>query len=587
MIANGKRLPNLIKNGLSTLTLFDNLPYSIGLILESNAKKFRDRPAILFENQVYTYGELNAWVNQLAHYFISVGVKRGDAVVLYLENSPDTLILTCALAKIGAVASLINAQQQGEVLLHSISIKHNGFFVIGASLAEPFEAIRAKIEAKKTTIFGVSEGDKTAFPKDYSDLYSSAAAFPKENLAITQDIRTKEPFAYIFTSGTTGMPKASIQTHKRWLASMNWFGKINGDFTENDVIYVCIPFFHSNALIISWASAFSSGAALAIRRKFSVSAFWQDIKKYDATAFVYIGEICRYLLNAEKSDLDTTHRVTKIIGNGMRPDVWQEFKSRFNIPTIYEFYSASESNIVFTNTLNLDYTVGWSPVTYAIIQYDIDSETPILDRKGKFQKVKTGEVGLMISKITTAYPFSGYVNAENNHSKVFTNVFDKGDQWFNTGDLMRDIGFKHTQFVDRVGDTFRWKGENVATAEVESIINQMEEVENCAVYGVAIPNCDGRAGMCTIVPKVRPEELDGNYFYRTLSAQLPTYALPLFIRFSSELETTATQKLKKATLKKQGIECKDVIWCKLPGQLSYTLLDEDTAQKIKAGAIQF
>ncbi len=587
LIANGKRIPNLIKNGLATFTLFDNLPYSIGVVLEANAIKYRDRPAILFEEQSYTYGELNALVNQMAHFFLSVGVKRGNVVILYLENRPETLIITCALAKIGAVASLINAQQQGEILLHSITVKQNGFFVIGEELIEPFEAIRKKIPGDKQIVFGVDDAGKTTYPANYISLYETIASFPKSNLPQTKDIRAKEPFAFIFTSGTTGMPKASIQTHKRWLSAMNWFGKINGDFKETDVIYVSIPFFHANALIIAWSSAFSGGAALAIRRKFSVSAFWEDIQKYRATAFVYIGEICRYLLNAPLSSLDQSHKVTKIIGNGMRPDVWQEFKKRFNISTIYEFYSASESNIVFTNTLNLDYTVGWSPVTFALIRYDIDREAPILDKKGKFQKVKVGEVGLMISKITAAYPFSGYVNADNNNDKVFKNVFEKGDQWFNTGDLMRDIGFKHTQFVDRVGDTFRWKGENVATAEVESIINQLDMVENCAVYGVSVPNCDGRAGMCTIIPKIAPEEMDGGQLYQTLSNQLPPYAVPLFVRFSNTLATTATQKLQKATLKKEGFECSDVLWCKLPGTKAYVPLDEVLLEQIKSGQFSF
>ncbi len=577
------RLPEVAKGGISTLTLFNELPYSMGSVLESNAIKYSNNNALLFEEKSYTYAELNTLVNQFANYFVSIGIEHGTVVILFLENRPETIILTAALAKLGAIASLVNPSQRGKILQHSIEIKYDQYFIIGSELLSTFEEVRPSLDLTSPKLLGIEDRSKIDFPKEYTNLSNAILNSPKNNPATTKTVRAKDHLAYIFTSGTTGMPKASIQTHKQWLRSMNWFGNINAGFTQDDTIYVAIPFFHANAFMIGWGSAFANGSAIAMRRKFSASQFWNDIKKFNATAFVYIGEICRYLMNADISEENQQNPVKKVIGNGMRPEIWNSFKTRFDIDHIFEFYAASDSNVMFTNTLNVDNCVGWSPTNIAIVKYDIDNDEVYKNKKGKLERVKTGEVGLMISKITNLFPFAGYANAANNESKIFRNVFNKNDQWFNTGDLMRDIGFKHAQFVDRVGDTFRWKGENVATAEVEGILSDFDFIENAAVYGVQIPNCDGRAGMASIVLNTKKEEINFEKLYLDLKAKLPAYAVPIFIRICDHLEVTHTQKIKKADLKKEGFNCKNFnhpVYVLLPRANEYCKMDTNLYNEI-------
>jgi len=470
IMRNSLRLPNIAASGISIGLLFDNLPLSVGRILEKNARKFKDNIALIFEEKSYTYHELNAEINQYAHFFEAKGIGRGDVVIVFLENRPETIIATYALAKLGAIASLINPQQRGDVLLHSIRLKYGRHFIIGEELLEGFEAIRSSLE-EDVVLLGIKDKEFDTFPDNYISVLEELSNSSVDNPIETKDIRTKEHLAYIFTSGTTGMPKASIQTHKKWLRCMHWFGRINLALTEKDVMYAPLPFFHANAFLIAWPTILTYGSTLVMRRKFSVKEFWSDIRKYNATSFIYIGEMCRYLLNAKSTENDKNHQIKKVIGNGLRPEIWNDFKERFNIDKIHEFYGASDSNVIFTNTLSIEGTVGWSPVEFAIIRYDIENDEPYRNKKGRCERVAKGENGLMISKITTRFPFDGYVNKKSNSEKVLEAVFNKNDQWFNSGDLMKHLGYKHTQFVDRVGDTFRWKGENVATAVLEEVIH--------------------------------------------------------------------------------------------------------------------
>jgi citronellyl-CoA synthetase len=585
------RIPALIVDGISTLILRDDDRISVGKILEENARKYANKPAILFEDTVLTHRELNDLVNRYAHYFLSLGIKPGQVVVVFLDNRPETLYITAALAKIRAIASLVNSNQRSKVLLHSISLKHDQIFAIGSELLDDFEEVRPQIAGNgKLLMLGISDVDNAVFPNGYRDVKREIQHQPDTNIPGVKDIRAKTPFSYIFTSGTTGMPKASVQTNRKWVMCRNWFGRINLALNSDDVIYVSIPFFHANALLIAWSCSAASGAAMAIRRKFSVSEFWNDVRRYNASSFIYIGEICRYLMNAPPSEKDQQHRVRKIIGNGMRPDIWNSFRERFNIPEVIEFYASSDGNLSFANTLNIDCSVGWCASTFAIVEYDTEQDEPIRDKKGFMKKVKTGGVGLMLSEITDIFPFAGYVDEAENERKLFRNVFQKGDTWFNTGDLMRDIGFKHTQFVDRVGDTFRWKGENVATAEVEEIIHQYPAVESCAVYGVSIPHTDGRAGMAAIVPACDMTAFDMTGFSMYLKEELPFYAVPVFVRFCACFEMTDTYKIKKTSLKKAGFDNTDpeeIIYVLLPGAQTYQLLIPDVLRQIEKGKCGF
>ncbi|TNF11593.1 MAG: long-chain-acyl-CoA synthetase, partial [Pseudomonadales bacterium] len=336
-----------------------------------------------------------------------------------------------------------------------------------------------------------------------------------------------------------------------------------------------LPCYHNNAVTVCWSAALAGGAAIALRRRFSASAFWSDVARYRATCFGYIGELCRYLLNQPVQPAEQNNSLRCMIGNGLRPSIWAEFKQRFGIRQITEFYASSEGNIGFTNVFNFDNTVGYTPATYAIVRYDLENDCVLRDAKGFLHKADKGEAGLLISEISAKWPFDGYTDPAKSESVILRNVFKKGDAWFNTGDLMRDIGCKHAQFVDRLGDTFRWKGENVSTTEVENVLGAFPGVEDAVVYGVEIPATNGRCGMAAL--RLTPgSDLDGAALASYLDAELPAYAAPLFIRLLGEVETTGTFKYKKTDLKQAAYDparSDDPLYVRLPDTAHFQRLD--------------
>ncbi len=564
---------------------------SLGLILEENAENYPDSPAIKYEDVSYTHSEFNEIINRCAHYLLSLGVKKGETVIAFLENRPEILFIIGAVSKIGAIVSLLNPHQRGPVLLHSIGLAPSKYFLIGEELVEAFEEIRDNLKPGDDTklYFLQDRGDGSA-PKDYLDWNQVTKECDSTNPSTTPDIAMQDPFAYLFTSGTTGMPKAAITVHGRWISPLMVFGKVLFKMTPKDTVYIPLPLYHGTAMYVGWPSASAGGAAVAIRRRFSASKFWTDVQKFNATGFVYIGELCRYLMQQKPSTEDGNNTILKIVGNGLRYETWKEFKSRFNIPEIYEFYGSSEGNVAFVNLLNLDCTVGMCALPFAIVKYDIETEEPIKDENGFLQRVETGEAGLLIGHITEEAPFVGYSDEEETEKKILRDVFEKGDAWFDTGDLLRDIGFKHGQFVDRLGDTFRWKGENVSTTQVEGAVNSFEQISQSAVYGVTIPETNGRTGMAAFIAYEPPEKFDLDGFYTTVSSKLPSYAVPAFLRFKSEFDMTQTMKLKKTDLKKEGFDphqVSDPLYVLLPGSKEYTALTEGIYSEIVSGKYRF
>jgi citronellyl-CoA synthetase len=361
------------------------------------------------------------------------------------------------------------------------------------------------------------------------------------------------------------------------------FGQAIGELTPDDTMYVSLPLFHSNSQGAGCASVFGGGAALAISRKFSVSHFWDEVRKYNATAFNYIGEVCRYLMNQPPKPDDSENSVRVVIGAGLRHEIWKDFKERFNIEKIGEYYSATEAVAAFANVLNFDCTVGYCFGSYAIVKYDHEEDTPIRGEDGYMQRVEVGESGLLLFELTGTSVFRGYTDKKATEAKIFHNVFKEGDTWFNTGDCMRDIGNNHAQFVDRLGDTFRWKGHNISTTEVEKILNTFDQILFSTVYGVQIPRTDGRAGMASIVPAVSIEEFDLKGLTDHLKKNLPSYGIPIFLRFKSKLATTATFKLKKVQLKKEGFNFEnndDPMYVMLPGESEFMPLTKDIYENI-------
>lgn len=325
-------------------------------------------------------------------------------------------------------------------------------------------------------------------------------------------------------------------------------------------------------------------------RKFSTSNFWSDIRESESTAFAYVGELCRYLIEQPKTEQDTNHNVRLIMGNGMRPAIWSDFKKRFGISQVMEFYGSSEGNIGFTNLLNLEKTVGFTTLPYAIVKYDRESDQPVRDDKGNMQKVAKGEIGLLIGHISDKAPFHGYTDTSKTQACVLNDVFENGDRWFNTGDLMRNMGYRHAQFVDRTGDTFRWKGENISTTEVEMLLEESDHISEAVVYGVEIPNTNGRAGMASIRLDKPIEEFDFFKLLQQMKQNMSNYSIPVFLSISDEVELTGTFKHVKGPLKERGFDVKknkNPLYVWLPEADRYVPLTEQIQANIEQGQYRY
>lgn len=510
---------------------------SIGAVFQDIAGKQPERTFVIADEGRLTYGEANERVNRYASVLRDAGVKRGDVVGLLSHNSIDMLLVMLATVKLGAVSGLLNYNQRGDVLDHSLGILDARVVVLEESLRESLET-------------APSAGQQNVMTLDEMRAAADAAPAPAaHNPSECAETRGHEKAYYIFTSGTTGMPKASIMSHHRWLKSYSGLGGLGVRLRPDDTLYCCLPLYHNNAVTVALGAVLNGGASMAIAGKFSVSNFWDDIVRFDASSFVYIGELCRYLLGQPERPSERQHRVRVIVGNGLRTDIWREFQERFGIERIAEFYGASECNIAFINAYNLDETAGTCPLPHKVVRYDPDTGDALRNAKGRLEQVKTGEAGLLLAKVTSGQPFDGYTDEGETEKKLLRDGFRKGDCWFVTGDLVRRQGFQHVAFVDRLGDTFRWKGENVATTEVEAALERLPQVQDCAVYGVEVPGSDGRAGMAAVVLR---EDFDSSDVAGRLAEMLPKYAVPLFMREVESLEQTSTFKSRKVELRDAG-----------------------------------
>ncbi|MFX1344802.1 MAG: long-chain-acyl-CoA synthetase [Promethearchaeota archaeon] len=557
---------------------------SLGKCLERNAVKFPQNKALLYEDQEYTYKELNEWINRYANFFLSLGVEKGEIINVFLENRPELMFVMATMSKIGTIGSLINTRQRAATLRHSLKLNKVRFYLVGEELIDAFEEVKEDLDlSQEDKLFFVEDKGERDMPEGYIDFKAQVKEQDVKNPPTTNDILGRETYVFIFTSGTTGLPKAAHIRNVHTVGSMLGWGKMALNMQPDDIYYISLPIYHSNALHIGWASAIINGSAVALARRFSVSNFWKDINKFNATCFNYIGEICRYLYNQTPSPNDRKHTVYKIAGNGLRPEMWKEFKERFGIREVYEHYGMTEMQGMFCNYLNRDCTVGICFNDYAIVKYDIENDEPIRGENGFLQVVEEGETGLFLMKIRDPYTFAGYTSTSASKQKILENAFEEGDMWLYSGDLIRNIGYGHAQFVDRVGDTFRWKGENVSTSEVEDVISSLEEIEHSSVYGVLIPGTEGRAGMVSIFSDKNHREFNFNRLVKILNENLPTYAIPLFVRFLSELSTTNTYKISKSDMKKIGFnvgKTEDPIYVLLPGSSEYTLLTKEIHSNI-------
>ncbi|WP_417697560.1 long-chain-acyl-CoA synthetase [Pseudomonas sp.] len=586
-----RAIPRIVK-GMKLANVQDpTQPCGLGWCFEQATQRNPQGPALLCGDTVLSYAQANEQANRIAHYLLAQGIGKGDCVAIFIENRPEMLVTVLAVAKVGAVSAMLNTSQTGDALVHSLALVTPVAVVVGAERVAAFNDVRAR-----TSLFGhrtwwVADQDSAVVPSGFVDLISSSASHPGDNPASSQQVFFNDACFYLYTSGTTGLPKAGVFRHGRWMRTSTSFGLIALDMQPADVLYCTLPLYHATGLCVCWGAAICGASGFAIRRKFSASQFWSDVRRYRATTLGYVGELCRYLVDQPASAEDRRHEVRKMIGNGLRPGAWSAFKTRFGVDHICELYAASDGNIGFTNVLNFDNTVGFSLMGWELVQYDHDSGAPLRNLQGRMQKVPKGEPGLLMARIDDKAPLDGYTDPAKTEKTIFKDVFVPGDRYFNTGDLLRNIGFGHGQFVDRLGDTYRWKGENVSTTEVENVLLQHPQIAEAVAYGVEINGTNGRAGMAAITPSESLATLDFAELLQFLQCKLPAYAVPLFLRIKVKMDTTGTFKYQKNRLKSEAFDpCAtddEPVYAWLPGTATYARVDRQLAAQIQQGQYRY
>ncbi len=572
-----KRLPQVLSGYRLVKSSGLERRYSIGRILEHNARRHGPLPALRYRGIDISHAELNARANRIARLLAERGVSAGARVGILLDNRPELILSVAAIVKLGAVAVVHNNRLPAPSLAHCVGLAPGEQMIVGSECLETWQALAEYLPQEQANApLVVADDEAGPVPDGELDLLALADTQPDDNLPQTAEVRMGDTCCYVFTSGTTGLPKAAVIRHIRWIKAMGAFGLMALGLKPGQVLYNVLPFYHNTALAVGWSSAAATGACLAIGRRFSASRYWDEVREVRADALVYIGELCRFLYNQPASEGDRDHQARAMVGNGLRPDIWMEFKRRFGIERIYELYGASEANIAFFNILNQDRTVGLCPAEYALVDCDPDSGEVRKGADGRLIRVKPGGTGLLLGKVSKSYPYDGYTDDEASEAKLIRNAFADGDCWFNTGDLLKDLGYRHARFVDRLGDTYRWRGENIATTEVEAAAMAVDGVAEAVACGIKIPGAEGRAGMLAF----RPEpEADIDQLIQTMAehfnSHLGEYAIPVLLRQVHHLDATGTFKFVKRDLVNEAFDTNkvsDPLWIRLPNTKHYQAL---------------
>nr|XP_057915635.1 long-chain fatty acid transport protein 6 isoform X2 [Doryrhamphus excisus] len=500
------------------------------------AQRIPDKPFMIYEGRILTYKDVEQRSNKFANVFLhKLNVRKGDCVALLMSNEPDFICVWFGLAKLGCSVAFLNTNIKSRSLLHCFNCCGAKTIIVGADVACLDGIISTLVEDNIQVWTMKSQCGNTQVDNLLAHIdAASDKPVPAMLRAVTS---LKSPTLYIFTSGTTGLPKAAVITHLQSLKAAGGFWAFG--VTEKDIMYIPLPLYHSAASLIGIGGTIELGATCVLKKKFSASQFWSDCRKYNVTVFQYIGELCRYLCNQPQTEMDKVHTVRMGVGNGLRQDVWKEFQTRYGNIKMCEVYGSTEGNLCFMNHIGKIGTVGRSNFFYRLlfkydlVRYDVKKDEPMKDRFGFCQRVKKGETGLLLSKVGPRSPFFGYAGSKQlTENKLIRNVFVKGDVFLNTGDLMAEDHEGFICFKDRIGDTFRWKGENVATTEVAETLGLLDFVQEVNIYGVEIPGHEGRAGMAAMI--LRPDlKFDGNKLFEHVVRDLPTYAQPLFVRLQS------------------------------------------------------
>ena len=558
----------------------DNKKLSLLNFFDNNVKKRPNDIAFIFEGDEITWKEADEQTNKYAGFLKSQNIHKGDCFAILMDNSPDFLMLLLASFRVGSLAALINTTVSGEGLKHVIGISDVKLITAGASHLEKLSSALGDSDLKNIPIFGMEDNEK--IPDQVEDIKKLSRQF---STFIPYQPIMKDVAAYIFTSGTTGLPKAALVDHAKLVKGSFAGHFLCFNFNKNDRLYMTLPLYHSTGLILGWAASLRSGCPNVIKSKFSASDFWNDVKKYNVNKFIYVGELCRYLMNLPPSDEDKDNPITQISGNGLRPDIWESFQKRFNINKIVEIYGATEAVGMTINSFGRSGMIGRKRSDSTIIHCNKDDGSPILNNEGFCTKVSEGETGLYIQKISSSAKFQGYLDAQASNKKILQNVFKTGDQYFNTGDLITLHDNNWLSFADRVGDTYRWKSENVSTMEVAAILNNASGVMDCNVYGVQVDSAEGKAGMAAMNVS---DEFSFISFIEHVNKNLNTFQKPYFLRLTKEMQTTGTFKHQKEDLKKQGFNpslIKDKLY--FLQKNNYVEIDQALYNRIHSGDERF
>lgn len=529
--------------------------------IEATIDKHANKTAFLFEGQAVSFSEFERRANKVADWAIKLDYHAGDTVALVMENCPDYVAIWFGLSKVGVTTALINSNLEGAGLVHCINIVGARAIVASGTQAANVQKILSEIDGEPP--FWDLDGE--AGPSLEEALTDCSSTRPSRQFR--EGLNGAHTCVFIYTSGTTGLPKAAKITQSRLRRAMR-MPLVLAKVTSDDVVYNVLPLYHITGGGLGLGATLLFGAATQLQRRFSASGFWDDVSESGATAFVYIGELCRYLLNSPEHPKERSHNLRVGFGNGLRGDVWSGFVERFQVTSMRELYGSTEGNVSFLNLDGKVGAVGQSPrfldkkLGISFVKFDIEKEAPVRNETGFCLKCDVDEPGEVLGRISDEgrESFEGYHDKAATEKKILTDVFEPGDKWFRTGDLMSRDKLGYVRFIDRIGDTFRWKGENVATNEVSDILSKFDGIELANVYGVEVPGADGRAGMAAITSR-GPIDFAGLAGH--LAANLPSYAVPLFIREQTEADTTGTFKFKKVDAVKEGFDVtkiSDPVW---------------------------
>ncbi|KAJ2961276.1 hypothetical protein NQZ79_g3466 [Umbelopsis isabellina] len=571
-IANGIKTKNYIMERWAYMTKNEN-HFSSYSVLEEVIHANREKEAFVFCDRSsgelvlrrWTYAQMEDEIAKLADYYLSLGIQARDVVAIYLPNTPQLFFSFWALAKINAVAALINSNQTSLPLTHSIKISKAKLIIAHGTNYQAVSDIEGDLVNPNIVLLGYAEPVPEKCQYRIDDMATFRRTGKSDEMRKTMKVDAGDSLCYIYTSGTTGLPKAVAIPHRTAMLPM-YSQRKSGHVFPHDRWYCCLPLYHSSGLLIAMCGSLAVGATFVLSPKFSATNCMEEIAKTESTGFSYIGEIARYLCTSPPSPYDKAHNLRFAFGNGLSKSIWNKFRERFNIPIIIEFYGSTEGN-TFMRSINtgpdgVGYFAHRGPLlrllapTVKIVKQDPETLEPYRDPKTGFCiECDYDEAGEVLGEhIPIIGQSREYVDNKSANQKVtMRDVFKKGDTWHRQGDLLRLTKDGWYEFVDRVGDTFRWRGENVSTMEVSAVMSHHPDVNDVTVYGITLPKYEGQVGMATVVSPA-PNGVVKDLRKFLVSKGLPMYAHPRFVRFTDVIPTTQTHKHQKAQLKKESID---------------------------------